>query len=189
MRKFGLIGLGAAMMLSAMGCATNGGNSGAPATSASGSSRIALPAASASATSDADTDFCSCAYKRKHLDPVMNSGFFEIQGPFKTGEILPWCRINDPDNDARIAKLLSSKGVVFTYPFAPFGKSGLQCINVEFPEQQDCSKRLLSEAVARGEIKVVFESFESVAKRATDGNPSFYYLVPPGVYGTPTTKP
>lgn len=43
MRKFGLIGLGAAMMLSAMGCTTNGGNSGASSTSASGSSRIAPP--------------------------------------------------------------------------------------------------------------------------------------------------
>jgi len=112
-----------------------------------------------------------------------------IQGPFRTEKIRPWCPINDPENDKRIAKLLTDKGVVIYYPFAPFEKSGLESINVMFPEQEDCSMRLLSEAASRGEIRAVFESFESVSKRAADGKASFYYLAPPGVYGTLTTKP
>jgi len=61
MRQVALIGLVAALMSAAIGCTTNGGNSGAS-------------ASHASAQSDADTDYCSCAYKHKHLDPDLKFG-------------------------------------------------------------------------------------------------------------------
>jgi len=154
MQKRALIGLGAALMFSLIGCA--------------------------------HTDYCSCVYKHEYLDPILNEGSFDIIGTIKPLDM--WCPVNDPDNDVRIEELLMDKGVVFSYPFTPYGKTGLQLIHVLFPQQQDCAKRLVFEAACRGEVKVVFEDSISVVKRAgyitdTDGPPRA------GMYVSPATKP
>jgi len=92
-----------------------------------------------------EPDYCSCSYKR---------------GPiYKTGELrsLPhvWCPVGNPENDARIIKLLSDRCIpVVLRPWPP-GSSNQKAIWISSPDQEGCANKLLFEAAWRGEITVV----------------------------------
>lgn len=92
-----------------------------------------------------EPDYCSCSYKR---EPI-----------YETREVrsLPhiWCVVGNPENDARIIKLLSDRCIPVAIRPWPPGSSNLQAIWISFPDQEDCANKLLFEAASRGEITVV----------------------------------
>jgi len=91
-----------------------------------------------------EPDYCSCSHKH----PVA----YLVPLP----EPVMWSPVGDPENDARIAKLLHDKCVAVSLPLRPERNSGFQPIEIPDLPQLECAERLLFEAASRGEITVVF---------------------------------
>lgn len=107
-----------------------------------------------------EPDYCSCSYKPQPIARVQvgwpNEGV--------------WCPVGDPENDARIIKLLSDRCIRISL-LRPWRNSGLQPIDVVFTEQEKCAEKLLFEAATRGEITVVFGHPRSTIYRRPSTGP------------------
>lgn len=91
-----------------------------------------------------EPDYCSCSFK-----PPIISG-----GPWPHPRM--WCPVGNPENDARILKLLSDR-CIHADPFRPWqGNPSLQPISIEYLAQWECAEKLLFGAAVRGEITVIF---------------------------------
>jgi len=78
-----------------------------------------------------EPDYCSCSHKH----PVA----YLVPLP----EPVMWSPVGDPENDARIAKLLHDKCVAVSLPLRPERNSGFQPIEIPDLPQLECAERLL----------------------------------------------